>query len=246
LSEVGQLQPSVELYRKAIATDPLRPNFYVNLAAVLIEQGQLEAAEWVTRKALALQPGYPELYVNLASIDVVRGQLDAAEQAIRKALALQPNGLGLYATLAQIDILRGDAASALRNANRETDPDSKAWALAATAQIASDQKKSDVALQGYLAKYGKTQPYLVADLYALRKQPGDMFDWLRRARTQPDPNFLRSLLNDPFVLAYQHDPRFAALCKEAGLPLPGQSLPVTAGSASATLPATHDVSAAGP
>jgi hypothetical protein len=30
------------------------------------------------------------------------------------------------------------------------------------------------------------------------------------------------------VLAFQHDPRFAALCRQAGLPVPGQPLPVAA------------------
>ncbi|HTM77520.1 MAG TPA: hypothetical protein VL133_07835, partial [Devosia sp.] len=60
-----------------------------------------------------------------------------------------------------------------------------------------------------------------ADLYALRQQPDPMFEWLERAFTDNDPSI--NLLTDPFVLAYQHDPRFAALCKAAGLPLPGGS-----------------------
>jgi TolB-like protein/tetratricopeptide (TPR) repeat protein len=242
----GQLQQAVELYRKAIATDPLRMEFYTNLAYVLLSQGQLDAAEQATRNALALQPDYPGLYGILATVDMARGHLDAAEQAARKALALQPDFPGLYSVLAQIDLLRDDAAAALRNANRETNPDSKAWALVAVAQVAPDRKKADAALQDYLAKYGKDQPYGVADLYALRKQPDTMFEWLQRARKQHDPSLIDNLLNDPLVLAYQHDPRFAALCKEAGLPLPGQPLPATAGSASAMPPATHDVSATKP
>ena len=56
-----------------------------------------------------------------------------------------------------------------------------------------------------------------------------MFDWLQRAWTQRDPNFTE-LLYDPFVLAYQHDPRFTTLCKQAGLPLPDQTLPAAASS----------------
>ncbi|HZX71841.1 MAG TPA: hypothetical protein VFE77_13590 [Rhodanobacter sp.] len=89
---------------------------------------------------------------------------------------------------------------------------------------APDHKQADGALRGHIAKYGKDQPYNVADLYALRKQPDDMFEWLQRAWTQRDPSF--TPLSDPFVLAYQHDPRFAELCKLAGLPLPGQPLSV--------------------
>jgi hypothetical protein len=96
-------------------------------------------------------------------------------------------------------------------------------------QIDPDRKQADAALHNYIARYGKDQPYLVADLYALRKQPDEMFEWLQRAWTQHDPNF-GELLYDPFPLAWQHDPRFAALCKQAGLPLPGRPLPAVGSS----------------
>ncbi len=204
LANLGQLQPAVELYRKAIATDPLRTDFYANLAGVLLAQGQLDAAEQATRKALALQPDLP----------------------------------GLYTNLAEIDILRGDAAAAQRDAKQGTDPVAGPWIRAMAQQIVRDRKQADAALHDYIAKFGKTQPYLVADLYALRKQPDAMFEWLQRAWTQHDPNFsgggvflASGLLSDPLVLVYQHDPRFAALCKQAGLPLPGEALPAAAGTA---------------
>jgi TolB-like protein/Tfp pilus assembly protein PilF len=194
---VGQLQPAVDLFRKAIATDPLRPDFYANLAIVLLAQGQLDAAEQAIRKALALQPDYPQIYMNLA----------------------------------QIDILRGNAAAAARDARQETDPQAGPWIRAMAQQIGPDHKQADAALQAYLAKHGKTQPYFVADLYALRKQPAAMFEWLQRALKQHDPNFTSYLLSDPFLTqAYQRDPRFAALCKQAGLPLPGQPLPTASSS----------------
>jgi adenylate cyclase len=198
LQTVGQLQPAAELFRKAIATDPLRAQFQRNLSRVLLGLGQL----------------------------------DAAEQATHKTLVLQPDSPGMYALLAQIDILRGDAAAALRDANQETDPVSGPWALALAKQSGADHQQADAALQDYLAKNGKDQPYLVADLYALRKQPDTLFEWLQRAWTQHDPNFTANLLSDPFVLVYEHDPRFAALCKQAGLPLPGEALPT----ATATTP----------
>ena len=190
LTNLGQLQPAVDLYRKAIATDPLRSISYVNLANALLAQGQLDGAEQATRQALALQPDYP----------------------------------GLYSLLAQNDILRGDAAAAERDAKQETDPVQGPWILAMAQQIGPDHKQADAALHDYISKYGKDRPYLVADLYAVRKQPDGMFEWLQRAWTQRDPNFTE-LLYDPFVLAYEHDARFAALCKQAGLPLPGQMGP---------------------
>jgi TolB-like protein/tetratricopeptide (TPR) repeat protein len=184
LATVGQLQPAAEMFRKAIAADPLRTGFYISLASVLLAQHQL----------------------------------DAAEQAIRKA----PGSPGSHMILAEVGILRGDAAAAVRHAKDETDPVYGPWIRAMAQQIGQDRKQADAALHDYIAKNGKDQPYNVADLYALRKQPDEMFEWLQRAWTQRDPGFV--LLTDPFLSPYQHDPRFAALCKQAGLPLPGQAV----------------------
>ncbi len=199
LETVGQLRAAVELYRKAIATDPLRAGFYVNLGYTLLGQRRL----------------------------------DAAEQAFNKALVLQPDSPGLYSYLAQIGILRGDATAALSAAKQETDPVYGPWARAMAQQIGRDRQQADAALQDYLAKNGETQPYLVADLYALRKQPDPMFEWLERAWKQHDPNFIASLLSDPFVLAYKNDPRFAALCRKVGLPVPDLSSISTAAASGA-------------
>lgn len=185
LATVGQSQRAIELYRKAIAIDPLRASFYVNLGYTLLGQRQL----------------------------------DAAEQAFNKTLAAQPDFPGLHAYLAQIAILRGDAATALNDAKQEANPLLGPWAVALAKQIGPDRKQADAALQDYVARNGKNQPYLVADLYALRKQPDLMFEWLERASKQHDPNLVANLLSDPFVLAYQHDPRFAALCHKVGLPV---------------------------
>ncbi|MEO6966854.1 MAG: tetratricopeptide repeat protein [Rhodanobacteraceae bacterium] len=186
LSNLGQLQPAVDLYRRALDTDPLRADWYSNLANLLVAQGRL----------------------------------DEADRALHEALALQPDFPGLYQWLALTATLRGDAPAALRNAEKETDPDLKAWSLAMAAQIAGDSKQADASLRAYVAKYGSSQPYLIAELYALRGQPDDMFQWLDRALDLQDASIV-FLLYDPFFPRYQHDPRFAALCRKIGLPAPG-------------------------
>ncbi len=196
LQNFGQLQQAVEIYRKILATDPLRVDIYWSMALAQLGQRQLDAAEQTTRKALGLQPDFP----------------------------------GLHVIQVEVDVLRGDADAARRDAEKETDPVNGPWVRALAQQISSDRRQADAALGDFIAKNGKTQPYLVADLYALRKQPDKMFEWLQRAWTQHDPALIPSLLSDPFVLAYQHDPRFAELCKQAGLPVPDQPLTAASGS----------------
>jgi TolB-like protein/Tfp pilus assembly protein PilF len=190
LSIVGQLQQSADLWRKALVTDPLRPDWYLNLSGVLSGQEQIDAAERVARKALALHPGYPDLHQQLVLIDIARD----------------------------------DSAAAMRDATQETDPVAKDMAVAAAQQISRNPTQADAALRAYLTQHGETQPYYVADLYAIRRQPDEMFKWLDRAWTQHDAN-LNNLLADPFALRYRQDPRFTALCHKIGLPAPGEPLP---------------------
>jgi tetratricopeptide (TPR) repeat protein len=215
-------------YKRAHALAPNDTNSMNYLAGGLENLGQLQAAVDLYRQTIQNDPLRVDIYANLALALLGQRQLDAAEQVTRKALALQPNFPGLYANLVEVDVLRGDAAAAKRNAQQETNPVYGPWARALAQQIAPDRQTADAALHDYIAKQGEDQPYFVADLYALRKQPDEMFEWLQRAWTQRDPTFTSLLLTDPFVLAYQHDPRFAALCKQAGLPLPGQPLTAAA------------------
>lgn len=204
-------------YKRALSLAPNNGRTMVFLAFGLLNLGQLQQAADEFRKAIATDPLQYSWYAHLATALLAQGQLDGAEHATRKALALQPDYPGLYGNLTQIDVLRGDAAAAMRDAKQEVDPVMRAWAIALAQQIGPGHTRADAALRNYIADYGKTQPYLVADLYAVRKQPDRMFAWMQRALAQHDPQ-LTGLLYDPFALAYRHDPRFAALYKQAGLP----------------------------
>ena len=200
-------------YQRAYALAPNDGTVMAFLASGYTILGQLQPAVDLFRKAIDTDPFRPDFYANLASVLLAQGQLDGAEQATRKALALQPDFPQLHSFLAEIDILRGDAAAAVRDAKQEADPIYGPWIQAMAQQINPDRQQADAALHDYIAKNGKTQPYNVADVYALRKQPEAMFEWLQRAWTQHDPVLIITLLSDPFITrAYAHDARFAALC----------------------------------
>ena len=220
-------------YRRALELAPNDGTSMGFLANGLANVGQLAQANALYRQAINTDPLRADIYASLASTLLAQGQLDAAEQATRKALALQPDYPDLYATLARIDMLRGDAQAALHDAHQETDAGDRAWAIAAAHQIGPDRRQADAALRDFVATYGEDEPYDVADLYALRRQPSEMFDWLERAWAERDPNFINSLLLDPFVLPHQSDPRFAALCKQARLPLPAGAAPTSSAAAPA-------------
>ncbi|HET7562374.1 MAG TPA: hypothetical protein VFJ87_08360, partial [Rhodanobacteraceae bacterium] len=59
--------------------------------------------------------------------------------------------------------------------------------------------------------------YQIAEMYALRKDPDAVFQWLDRAWSNRDGGVFQ-LLSDPMILRYKDDPRFAAFCRKVGLP----------------------------
>lgn len=238
LIRLGRFDAAEQAARKAVALQPGNPSGYLNLSNIVAARGQFDEAELAARKAVALQPRDPTNLLNLAWILDVHGHTGDAAQMVRKVLASQPDYPGAYAQLAIFDIRRGDANAALRDAEKETDPDTKAFVLALAQQAGSDRAAADAALEAYINQYGKTPSNFlpvqvgIADLYAVRKQPDAMFQWLQRGVARHDFNTMLALLPDTLLLPYQHDPRFAALCKQLGLPVPGATSPATAASTS--------------
>jgi hypothetical protein len=58
-------------------------------------------------------------------------------------------------------------------------------------------------------------------MYAIRNEPDPVFKWLNGALRYRDPG-IATVLNDPFLLRFKNDPRFAAFCRRVGLPIPNE------------------------
>ena len=144
-------------------------------------------------------------------------QLGEARQAVDTAIGLQPGSSVFHGQLAVIEILRGDAKAALSAAQQETEPSWREIALALALQVGPDRAAADAALKALIGHQANDGPYQIAEVYALRRDPGNMFKWLERAWTARDPG-VSYLLFDPFILRYRDDPRFAAFCRKVGLP----------------------------
>jgi TolB-like protein/Tfp pilus assembly protein PilF len=205
-------------YRQAahLARNDGRSLFHIgNLSATL---GRPEEAVELTRRALTTDPLNAGWYSWLANYLSGLGRLDEATEAIRAAIELQPSAVGTYEQLAIIEIQRGDPHAALAAA--EAEPAGGGWseiALALARQIGPDRAAADATLKSLIRKSADMQPYQIAEVYALRRDPDRMFAWLDHAWASRDPG-ISYLLTDPFILRYQHDRRFAAFCRKVGLP----------------------------
>ena len=183
---------------------------------------------------MTLQPDDPANLLKLAGILDSRGHTDEAIRIVRKALASQPDYPGAHAQLAVFDIRRDDPAAALRDADKETDPDQKAYAVALAKQVGVTTPRPTRRSSVYRQIRQANQPNYVgiAEMYALRKQPDAMFQWLQRGVAQHDPKTISNLLPDSLLFPYHHDPRFAALCQKLGLPVPGAAPPAAVSTSS--------------
>ena len=78
LATVGELEPAIDLTRQALATEPLRANWYNWLAGYLSGLNRLDEAERAVRRALELQPAGESYHSTLTIIEIQRGNAQAA------------------------------------------------------------------------------------------------------------------------------------------------------------------------
>jgi serine/threonine-protein kinase len=221
-------------YRRALELSPDAAIPKRRLADLLASQGHPEDAIDLLRQAIVLDPLDMDNHFWLATYLVaLDGHGIQAEQAIRKAIELQPAASGNYGTLTVIEIQRGNAAAALRAAQKEAEGFWQDYALALAKQVGDDRVAADASLDALIDDYALLGPFQIATVYALRKEPDQAFAWLDRAWETRDPG-IGSLLYDPFLLAYEDDPRFAAFCRKVGLPVPKAAI-------DAEMPATSEI-----
>jgi tetratricopeptide (TPR) repeat protein len=203
-------------YRRALELAPQNPSVINSLATLMSVFGRLDEAVVLEQRAIALDPLRTAAHYNLANYLIVLGRYDEAEAALRKAIALQPQAAQNYTSLAIIQILRGKPGEAVALAKQETDPFFRTYALA-LAHFANGQRaEADAALKKLIDEDADDAGSQIATVYALRKEPGKMFEWLEHAWTAHDGG-VAELLFDPFLRAYKDDPRFIAFAKKIGV-----------------------------
>jgi serine/threonine-protein kinase len=196
--------------RRAVALGPTDEGAQNGLAYVLAAQGRLAESEAAFRRAIELDPLAIAQQASLARMLIAGSRVDEAESILRRSISLQPKGFHQYVFLVMIDVRRHDDAAARRDAQQELEGFWRDFARALAAQTGMGAA-ADTALQGFALQYGETGAYQVATLYAVRKDPDRMFDWLDRSYRQHDSG-LTQLLSTPFIGDFKSDPRFLALC----------------------------------
>jgi len=189
------------------------------LGAALSAQGRLAEAEQTCREALSLDPlGTPAWY-NIGRVVVGLGRYHKAEELFRKGLEIQPQASRFHSYLALLDIIQNHPEQAMTNARLETEGFWRDYAIALVKQTQGDRAAADAALNDFIARDSVGAAFQIAVLYAARKNPDKMFEWLDTAYAEHDSG-LSQMAVTPFFLPYVNDPRFIALCQKLNVQVP--------------------------
>ena len=206
--------------REATQRAPNDPTIKNTLANLRSYQLRREEALQLRREAVAHDPLNVIHQLNLAAGDLAGlGRYDEAEAVARKALELQPSAAQGHFALALIHLQRGQPEAALREARLESGAMYRHMGIALAQAARGDQAAADDALRVMIAEQAEENPWRIAVVYAFRREPEKMFEWLDRAYTLHDPRMI-NLRSQEFFAPYQADPRFIALCEKVGLPVP--------------------------
>jgi len=203
-------------FRRAVELGPQNASALANLASLLGDLGRLDESITLRQRAIEIDPLRASFHQGLALDLIPLGRYDEAEAALRKAIELQPQAAINYSKLAVIQILRGKPGAAVELAKKETDPFWRTYALALAQFANGAHSEADAALKKLIDEDADSSGSQIAKVYALRKEPEKMFEWLEHAWTTHDGG-VNEMRDDPFLLAYKADPRFIAFAQKIGV-----------------------------
>jgi TolB-like protein/Tfp pilus assembly protein PilF len=210
-------------YRRAVELAPSDALPLFSLGRILGTLGRPQEGIAILRQAAAIDPRNGGVWNWLAWTLAATGQYDEAERTARQAVALTPDSPFVAAGLVLIQVQRGEQQAARAGAQRIPADSWRNIALALAAQNDPDRAAGDAALKALIADNPDGSAYQIAEVYALRRDPDNLFRWLDHAWDVRDSGIGR-LLIDPFVLRYRDDPRFAAFCNKVRLPATTQAV----------------------
>jgi tetratricopeptide (TPR) repeat protein len=203
-------------YRRALDLAPRDPAAVANSASLSAKLGRLDEAVAIGQRAVALDPLRGGVHMNLAGYLAVLGRYDEGEAAARKAIEVQPKAPFSYRWLAEIAILRGKPAAAVELGKQVPDPFWRTYVLAKAYFANGERPEADAALKKLIDENADDCGTQIAAVYALRKEPDKMFEWLEHAWTTHDVG-VTELLSNPLLRAYKDDPRFIAFAQKIGV-----------------------------
>ena len=195
------VQRGIAEYTTAEMTNADRPESFLNIGLIEVDQRQFDKAEAAYRAALALQPDFTQAAVNLADLHRLQGHDAEGEKTLRQALALDPQNAAARHALGLLLIREKklpDAITALAEAARlGSDNPRYGYVYAVALNSAGQGSKALVELEAVLTRHPNDHDSLLA-LAAFQRAAGNpdaARNAARRLATlEPDNPEVRALL----------------------------------------------------
>jgi TolB-like protein/DNA-binding winged helix-turn-helix (wHTH) protein len=224
-NQMGRIQQQIDFdwagadssFQRAVELEPGNPES-VRLAAFLASiLGRFDKALPLSRRAVDLDPLNAGSWEVLGETEFFMGQPDEAVADLKKAIELNPDFWNGHIFLSQIYITQGRPQDALPEIERVHYDSFRLSLYAITYHALGRKKESDAALSELIGKYHAGSEYLVAEVYALRNQPDEAFQWLDRASAAHSDDLIEAKV-DPLLKSLHKDPRYTTLLKNLNLP----------------------------
>ena len=201
--------------RRALELAPKNAGALLNLALLKGFAGDFEEALKLTEQGIALDPLRSGGHMNYAAYLAALGRFDEAEATLQ-SIVRRSLGSQTYMALTRVEIERGRPGPALDAAKKEPDPFFRTYALAIAYFATGNQTQADAQLEKLINEDTDDGGVQIASIYALRKEPDKVFEWLERAWLNHDPGVSEIML-DPFLRTCKDDPRFIAFAQKIGV-----------------------------
>src|ERR1700756_1785221 len=164
--------------RRARELAPGNVTALLSLSSALIAAGRLEEADPLLHEVTAADP-LQFFNAHLQGLVLIGlGRYKEAREVFNKILELHPKASRVHTQLATLDVLENNPKGALEHAHLEEEGGFRDYSIALALQAGDDNSARDAALQAFIDKQGQDMPGWVAALYAQRREPDKMFEWL--------------------------------------------------------------------
>jgi tetratricopeptide (TPR) repeat protein len=168
------------------------------------------------KQALAYDPLLADAYSELAWTEWCSGRYEESLAAARKVLEIDPTYDWGHVNVGEALLYRGDAAAAIGEFKRESNPMEQATGLALAYHALGRATDSNAALTKLINGGAGNYAYEVAEIYAYRGNRDEALKWLERAYVQKDAT-LKWILRDPTMAKLESDPRYKAFLRKMNL-----------------------------
>jgi TolB-like protein/Flp pilus assembly protein TadD len=204
-------------FKQAIALAPNDGRVLTMAADHTVALGQLDAARQMLKQALAYDPLLADAYSELAWTEWCSGRYEESLAAARKVLEIDPTYDWGHDYVGVALLYRGDAAAAIGEFKRESNPMEQATGLALAYHALGRATDSNAALTKLINGGAANYAYEVAEIYAYRGDRDAALKWLERAYVQKDAT-LKWIQRDPTMAKLESDPRYKAFLRKMNLP----------------------------